>query len=633
MTFLYPAVIAAAVLVTAAAIAGYVALQRRRTAALTAAGFGALASGASAAGRACSARTCHHALLLAALPILLVGVARPQAEIALPRVAGTVVLAFDISNSMSADDVAPSRLAAAKAAAISFVEEQPDSVDVGVLVFGDQALLTQAPTDDHAAAVAAIRRPSASGGTSLGQAILVALGTITGKPVSLPSDGASTTTNDLGYWPSATIVIFSDGQQTSGPDAEAAAELAAAAGVRIHTVGVGTAEGDTVEVDGYQLATALDEALLTTVAQTSGGTYHAAGERGRAGRYDQVDRPAPDHREGAGRADRAVRRRRPAAPDARRAAGHPLARKDRLMSFSWPWALVALLAVPLLLVARWWLNRRRKRSAVVVSSVALIRAALPGRTSWRRRIPVYLFLAGLLALAGGLARPQASVAVPSNHTSILLAIDVSGSMCTTDIAPNRLAVASDAAREFVKAQDDGTRIGLVAFSGIAGLLVPPTTDKDALLDAIDNLKTARGTAIGQAILTSIDAIAESNPNVAATGVDLGDAAPNTGGDYQPDTIVVLTDGSNTTGVDPVTAAEQAAARGLRIYTIGFGTTEPAQMMCTADQISGGSTFGQGPRGFSGGGPRTQPRDRRGHADRRSRTSPAGVTSGRRTPTS
>jgi Ca-activated chloride channel family protein len=275
VTFLYPAVIAAALLATAAAIASYVAAQRRRTAALTAAGFGALAGGGSR--RAVLRRHLPYALLLAALPILLVGLARPQAEVAVPRVAGTVVLAFDISNSMSAGDMTPTRLAAAKAAAIGFVEEQPDSVDVGVLVFGDQALLTQAPTDDRAAVVAAIRRPSASGGTSLGQAIVVALGTITGRPVSLPADDASVTTNDLGYWPSATIVIFSDGQQTSGPDVEAAAELAAAAGVRIHTVGVGTAAGDTVEVDGYQLATALDEALLTTVARTSGGSYHPAG--------------------------------------------------------------------------------------------------------------------------------------------------------------------------------------------------------------------------------------------------------------------------------------------------------------------------------------------------------------------
>jgi Ca-activated chloride channel family protein len=269
------------------------------------------------------------------------------------------------------------------------------------------------------------------------------------------------------------------------------------------------------------------------------------------------------------------------------------------MSFSWPWALLALLAVPLLLVARWWLNRRRKRNAITVSSVALIRAALPGRTSWRRRIPVYLFLTGLLALAGALARPQATVAVPSNNTSILLAIDVSSSMCSSDVSPNRLTAASEAARDFIKKQNNGTRIGLVAFAGIAGLLVPPTTDKDKLLEAIDNLKTARGTAIGQAILASIDAIAEMNPNVAKTGVDLDAPDPAGPAAYQPDTIVVLTDGSNTTGVDPVTAAQQATARRLRIFTIGFGTTQPSQMMCTADQIGDGSPFGRGPGGFGG----------------------------------
>lgn len=269
------------------------------------------------------------------------------------------------------------------------------------------------------------------------------------------------------------------------------------------------------------------------------------------------------------------------------------------MTLSWPWAVAALLVVPMLLAARWWFQRRRRRSAITVSSVALIRAAIPGRSSWRRRVPVWLFLAGLLATAGALTRPQASVAVPSNNTSILLAIDVSGSMCSTDVDPNRLTVATEAARKFIEEQDDGTKIGLVAFSGIAGLLVAPTTEKDPLLDAIDTLKTARGTAIGQAILTSIDAIAEHNPDVAATGVDLGDAAPGPLGDYQPDTIVVLTDGSNTTGVDPVTAAEQAAARRIRVFTIGFGTTEPAPMVCAPSQV-GADSFG-GRNGFPGGG--------------------------------
>jgi len=275
MTFLYPAVIAVAVLGSAAAIAGYIAVQRRRAAALAAAGFGALAGGSR---RAAVRRHLPYALLLAALPILLVGLARPEAEVAVPHVSGTVLLAFDASNSMTATDVAPTRLAAAQAAAVDFVEQQPDTVDVGVLVFGDQALLTQAPTDDHAAAIAAINRVSAGGGTSVGQAILVALGAITGKPVTLPGEGAAPTTDDLGYWPSATIVVFSDGEQTAGPDAEAAAELAAAAGVRIQTVGVGTARGGTVKVDGYQLSTALDETLLTTVAQTTGGAYHQAGD-------------------------------------------------------------------------------------------------------------------------------------------------------------------------------------------------------------------------------------------------------------------------------------------------------------------------------------------------------------------
>jgi Ca-activated chloride channel family protein len=271
------------------------------------------------------------------------------------------------------------------------------------------------------------------------------------------------------------------------------------------------------------------------------------------------------------------------------------------MSLTWPWALTALLAFPLLLAFRWWTRRRRRREAVRMSSVALIRAALPGRSLWRRRIPIWLFAAGLVVLSTGAARPQASVLVPSNKATILLAIDVSASMCSADVPPNRLTAAQKAAREFIEAQEDGSRIGLVTFSGIAGVLVQPTTDKKELLKAIDTLRTSRGTAIGLAILTAIDAIAEINPDVPSTGVEVPDAGP--GGDYQPDTIVVLTDGRNTHGVDPVTAAGEAAARRLRVYTIGFGTAEPVPMVCSPDQISGDSTFRgdpSGPGGFSGG---------------------------------
>jgi Ca-activated chloride channel homolog len=283
------------------------------------------------------------------------------------------------------------------------------------------------------------------------------------------------------------------------------------------------------------------------------------------------------------------------------------------MSFAWPTALLALLAIPLVLGVAWWTRRRRRRAAVRVTSVALVRAALPGRNRWRRRVPAALLVLGLAVLGIGAARPRATVAVPASSTTILLALDVSGSMCSTDVQPNRLTAAEKAAADFIKAQPGGARIGLVAFAGIAGVLVPPTTDTKALLDALPNLTTSRGTAIGQAILTSIDAIADIDPAVPPTGVQVtGDPAGNA---YAADVIVVLTDGANTQGVEPQTAAKQAAARRLRIYTIGFGTTTPAPMVCDASQIGdgpgggrfgGGGPFGGGPFGGGGFGGRGNP---------------------------
>jgi Ca-activated chloride channel homolog len=269
------------------------------------------------------------------------------------------------------------------------------------------------------------------------------------------------------------------------------------------------------------------------------------------------------------------------------------------MSFAWPTALLALLAIPLVLGVAWWSRRRKRRAAVRVTSAALVRAALPGRTSWKRRIPVALLLLGLAVLTVGFARPQASVPVPSSSTTILLALDVSGSMCSSDVEPNRLTAAEKAAADFIKAQPGGAKIGLVAFAGIAGVMVPPTTDTKALLDALPGLTTSRGTAIGQAILTSIDAIAAIDPSVPPTGAAV---TADAGAAYAADVIVVLTDGANTQGVDPKTAAQEAAARKLRVYTIGFGTTTPAPMVCDASQLgdSPGGPFGGGGRG--GGGP-------------------------------
>jgi Ca-activated chloride channel family protein len=272
------------------------------------------------------------------------------------------------------------------------------------------------------------------------------------------------------------------------------------------------------------------------------------------------------------------------------------------MSFAWPWALAALLAVPALLGVAWWSRRRKRRAAVRVTSIALVRTALPGRTSWRRRIPAVLLVLGLLVLGVGAARPQASVAVPSSSTTILLALDVSRSMCSTDVEPNRLTAAQSAAADFIKAQPSGARIGLVAFAGVAGLIVPPTHDTDDLLAALKGLTTSRGTAIGQAILTSLDAIAEIDPSVSPTGVDV--PAGSGPSDYAASTIVVLTDGANTQGVEPGTAADLAAARGVRVYTIGFGTTDPAPSVCASSQISDGGFGGGRGGGFGGFGGRS-----------------------------
>ncbi|MEV0593275.1 VWA domain-containing protein [Nonomuraea cavernae] len=258
------------------------------------------------------------------------------------------------------------------------------------------------------------------------------------------------------------------------------------------------------------------------------------------------------------------------------------------MTFSWLWALLSILIIPLIFAIRWWARRRRRRAAVRVTSIALVRNALPGRTRWTRKIPPALFIAGLALLAVGAARPQASVPVPMTSATILLALDTSGSMCSTDVDPNRITAAKKAAAEFIESQRGGPRIGLVTFAGAAGLLVPPTDDTDSLIEALDNLSVARGTAIGQAMLTSIDAIAEVDPSVAPTGAD-----PGGGEGYAGAAIVVLTDGANTQGVDPQTAAEEAALRRVRVFTIGFGTTNPAPMVCDNSQFDG--------RGFGGWG--------------------------------
>jgi Ca-activated chloride channel homolog len=271
MSVQYPFMVVVALVVGVGLAVAYRWLQRQRTNALAAVGLPTATTR-----RAALRRHLPPALFLVALILLLLAVARPQATIPVPRAAGTVILAFDVSNSMAAEDIAPNRLKAAQAAAVDFVRAQPDTVDIGVIAFGNGALTTQLPTADHERTVTTINRLTVAGGTSLGQAILASLAAIVGRSVSLPDPNSTGPPPDLGYWGSATIVLLSDGEDTGGPDAVAAAELAATTGVHIETIGVGTAEGATVEVDGYLLATALNEELLTQVAEATAGRYHRA---------------------------------------------------------------------------------------------------------------------------------------------------------------------------------------------------------------------------------------------------------------------------------------------------------------------------------------------------------------------
>ena len=276
------------------------------------------------------------------------------------------------------------------------------------------------------------------------------------------------------------------------------------------------------------------------------------------------------------------------------------------MTFVWPLALLSLLIVPVLLGMYWWSQRRRRKQAVRYSSVALLRSVLPKRKRWQRHLPIALLLAALVALGISAGRPHVVREVPIARTSIILALDVSRSMCSTDVKPNRLAVAQEAARAFVEKQPQGVRMGLVVFSGFAELTVPPTTDRKTLVDAIDGLTTGHGTAIGSAMLKGLDAIAEANPNVAAVG-DAPETEPPPSGStpssppvngFVPDIIVLLTDGANNRGIEPLDAVPYAVERRVRVYPIGFGTAKPSPPSCTRQQL-GGDVFDAG--GFGGGG--------------------------------
>ena len=271
------------------------------------------------------------------------------------------------------------------------------------------------------------------------------------------------------------------------------------------------------------------------------------------------------------------------------------------MSLLWPGFLYLLLLIPLIVAVYILLLRRRRRFAVRYSSLSLVREAAKGQSWLRRHLPFILFLFALTSLVFALGRPVATVLSPSNKATVILAIDVSRSMCSTDIPPNRLEVAKDAALSFIRNNSSGRQVGIVAFAGFAELIQPPTTDLKLLENAITYLTPARRTAIGSAILRSLDAIAEVDNRVAPSELKSSDQTtpPQTPTeDFVPHIIVLLTDGASNAGPLPISAAEQAVERGVRVYTIGFGTTNNSSPMNCGDDDPFGGGFGPN---FGGGG--------------------------------
>ena len=270
--------------------------------------------------------------------------------------------------------------------------------------------------------------------------------------------------------------------------------------------------------------------------------------------------------------------------------------------------MILLALAPLLVGVYLWVLRRRRRYTVRYSSLSLLREAVPQGSQLRRHLPFALFLLALSSLIVAMGRPVSIVSVPTGQVTIILAVDVSRSMCSTDISPNRLTVAQQAMLSFIQRQPPGTQIGIVAFAGFAELIQPPTADQELLQDAVESLLTGRRTGIGNGILKSIDAIAEIDPNVApsVSGVAASDQpTPVARGAFAPDIIVVLTDGVSNVGVEPLDAAQQAVDRGIRVYTIGFGTANGSTLNCGGQfggQFGGRNQFGGDPQfgGASGG---------------------------------
>lgn len=253
------------------------------------------------------------------------------------------------------------------------------------------------------------------------------------------------------------------------------------------------------------------------------------------------------------------------------------------MSFLWPTSLFFLIAVPVLLGLYIWSQRRRRKYALRYASLSLVKEALGRGPGIRRHIPPALYLLSLAFMLFALARPITVVKVPSQEGTVILAIDVSMSMRATDIKPDRITAAKEAAKAFVEKQGDSVKIGVVSFASDASIVQAPTLDHDLVIAAIDRLRLQRATAIGRAVLTSLDAIWEDegsegdqpsavltqpqNPNAPQTPAKT--AVP--GAAKASASIILLTDGQNNQFPPPLAIIDQAITRGIRVYTVGVGT--------------------------------------------------------------
>jgi Ca-activated chloride channel family protein len=279
------------------------------------------------------------------------------------------------------------------------------------------------------------------------------------------------------------------------------------------------------------------------------------------------------------------------------------------MTFEWPGMLWLLAAIPVAVIAYILMLRGRDSSALRYSALSLAKEALGRRGKLRRHIPPALLLFALASMIVAVARPSAKVSLPSSRGMVILAMDISGSMRARDVLPSRFEAMKDAAREFVKGQPPGVKIGIVAFAATATLVQPPSADRDASLAAIDRFQTQRGTAVGSGILTSLAAIFEGTNVVltplepgfggaAAGGAGPGDAGtdsapgdlrgtsldqaspqpaapppPAEPGSYKAAAVILLTDGQTNAGPDPIEAARRSADLGVRVFTVGLGTTK------------------------------------------------------------